>query len=316
MSAARTRYSGVGGSLTPVFDLLFILTIAFIGVGIFLASTLRLEVGVTAMKQHVAEARAVEELDQEKLLSLNPLRDRLAKELEILEQESTPLDVPQSDIDRRHGEVAKLKARLASVNDVASRLEREIARLRQQLAAAEDEAEHAAHSAMHQKALEEFKQLEAQRVRYQNRLAKIQAELARAQADAPTFTGAAMVRPDRQAEKTELLLLSKGRVLPFPEYFSQESDFFSTTARPSREGLTIEEALKPGSIVMKKVAKADFKRRGRAVLLVNPDSFATFRALRDSLVEQGIDYGWEPWEDATIVFSGQGRNVESQGASR
>ena len=84
--------------------------------------------------------------------------------------------------------------------------------------------------------------------------------------------------------------------------------------RPARSGLTVPEALRPGSPLTRAIAAPDFQRSGRVVLLVTADSFEAFRAVRAGLVRERVDFGWEPVVGSAITFGSgpQSRQVLSQ----
>jgi hypothetical protein len=114
-------------------------------------------------------------------------------------------------------------------------------------------------------------------------------------------------------------MLSEGRLIPvLPEYFEGSFDADGSGAVwPVQEGLTIEQALRPDSVLMERIRGDQFRRDGRVVLLVLPDSFATFRAFRETLVTEGVDFGWEPLLRTTVGVGGpNARAVESQGPAR
>lgn len=306
----HTRHKApAAGSATPVFDLLFLLTIAFLGVGVFQAATLRNDVGVPTLKEHASEARELANRGALHFEALRPLRDRLQRQLEILRSGNTPVAVPKvdpADIDRARQEVAAMKARAMTAQAAVDNVSAEAASLTSDTQVIPQELIDW---------LDELEKLEERRQNLQSRLAALEAAAARAQGAQPKLTGARVVRTDYEPEVEKLIMVTHGRVYAYPENFNVTQEFFMATARPSGEGLSIKDAVAPSSALMKEVTSARYRRAGRASILVRPDSFATFRLLRDSLVDKKIDYGWLPWAADLVTFGsgGGGQRVYSHG---
>jgi hypothetical protein len=160
------------------------------------------------------------------------------------------------------------------------------------------------------------KEVEAERAR----LIELQAALAAAREPRFGFTsGAPLVRANRRAEQHYGIMISEGRLIPVRNpYFEGSRHADGTeTIWPVQRGLTIGEALARGSVIMQAIRGREFRRSGRVLMVVLPDSFATFRAFRDALVREGIDFGWEPMTSTTIGIGGaSARSIESQAPGR
>ena len=122
-------------------------------------------------------------------------------------------------------------------------------------------------------------------------------------------SGAPIVRPSRVAESTYVVILTNGRVVPIekPYVLAERTSTGGVAVRPARAGLTVEEAFRPDASLARVIAAAAFRQTGRVVLLVTADSFGTFRAVRERLTREGVDFGWEPVLDGAIEF-GEGPN--------
>lgn len=305
----RTRRATAvdASSATPVFDLLFLLTIAFLGVGVFQAAGLRVDVGVSTLRAHTSEASDMADRQSRHLAALEPIRDRLRRQIERLKNAPHTLPTPnQSMIDATHRELAMTQARLVTAQAAVDNLRTEVATLN-----AEQEPIPVAVIDR----LNEVEKLEEQRRSWQDRVAQAEAEAVQADEDLPKLTKARVVRTDYQPEKEKFVLLTGGRIYAFPEDFNLTKEVLATTANLKGPGQTLKDAIAPASTLMKQVAAADFRQKGRVALLVRPDSFSTFRVLRDKLVSQKIDYGWLPWPVDFIRFSsGGGQQMQSHGS--
>jgi hypothetical protein len=148
------------------------------------------------------------------------------------------------------------------------------------------------------------------------RLAELQAALADAGKKRFGFSaGAPVVHVGRKARSVYGVMLSAGRLIPIerPYFEGRHDPGGSQVIWPVQDGLTIDEALRRDSVVMKAIRTEEFRRSGRVLLLVLPDSFATFRTIRDALIRERIDFGWEPLTRTTIGINGaNARTVESQ----
>lgn len=153
-----------------------------------------------------------------------------------------------------------------------------------------------------------------------SRLVELQAALA--DAGKKRFglkSGAPLVRVGRKTETVYGVMLSEGRMIPVqnPYFEGRRDPDGSQVIWPVQKGLTIDEGLRRDSVVMKAIRTAEFRRGGRVLILVLPDSFATFRTFRDTLIRERIDFGWEPLLRTTIGIGGaNARTVESQAPAR
>jgi predicted RNase H-like nuclease (RuvC/YqgF family) len=273
--------------LMPVFDVILIITLAWLGVGHLLPIAGAPD---PALKQQADEAtRAVAD------------HQRVQEELQKARQA-----------------IARAKQELDGIVQTLVSLSQEIIQLKQQLAAATHwDKERTALAAALKERETEAQRLEKEREAQQRKLAAVQAALATAGKDTYSLkSGAPLVRA-KTANHRYGVMLSEGKVIPVasPYYTGRRRADGTVVVWPERAGLTIDEALKPTSLVMREVTTEEFRRDGRVTFLVNADSFATFRALRDELVRRGIDYGWEPVTGTKFGMSATGKDIPSQGGT-
>jgi hypothetical protein len=81
-------------------------------------------------------------------------------------------------------------------------------------------------------------------------------------------------------------------------------------------GEPLDRALKPGSALIEAI-RPFHPEDHYVVFLVDADSFAAFRAVREFTRERGLRFGWEPFtETATIRFTASGRVVGEEVGAR
>lgn len=315
----RARLAHVGGSVeTAVVDFLFLLIIAFLGVGVLAQSLAPKEADLQGSKDREKAERVVAE-QQRSLEELQLEHERLQEELKRL-----LADLPkaveqrkaQEEIDRLRQAIANTRQRLSKVAEVIASLTAEVSKLREQVdASAKREQELKAVEADLKGRDAELRRLEKAKTEQLQKLAELQAQLVRpAQEKYPVTSGTPIVRRDRVARETYSVMLSGGKVIPLapPFYKAERRQGGAVVVSPVQPGLTLQEALKPDSPLMKEVTTAAFRKDGQVSMLVTSDSFATFRALRENLARQGIDYGWDPVESTRLVISENGRRTPIQ----
>jgi len=111
-----------------------------------------------------------------------------------------------------------------------------------------------------------------------------------------------------------IVLLAASRVLimepPHVErYYSAGVEY----REPRGSGMSLTEALAPESALMRIVSRPRFQKEGWVLTLVNKDSFASYRALRDTLAEKGVQVGWEPHAGRIVGLSPGGKSSGPQG---
>ena len=284
----RIQDAGHGHLLTTVVDLFLIVIIAFLGMG-------------TLVGHLVPESVATPSPP----VSVKPQAAELAPPKK---KTPDPEEVQQS--------VKEGEKKVRSMTGLIATLTAEIDRLRKQLAVA------AARETQLKELAEDLAGrntalagLEKEKEKYAKQLAEIQANRAREQDAAYTFTpGAPLVNRHKKARSTTDVMLHKGKVMPIlaPFYTGAKQADGTLVMWPDKPGLSIEAALQNDSALMKKVLTPDFRKDGRVRIFVNADSFAAFRALRDHLVQAGVDYGWEPVEGTRLAFSSHGIAIPSQ----
>jgi predicted RNase H-like nuclease (RuvC/YqgF family) len=225
----------------------------------------------------------------------------------------------QEEISKVRQEIVTVQVQLATLTEDMASLTSAIDALKQQLAAhAAREKQLQEATAVQKTRTAELERLQQEKQRQQQRLAALQADLARAQDKGYTLaSGAPLVQQDRKARLSYFVMLTEGKVIPVtPAYYTGKqvaNDVVAIWPKDKHTALTIQQVLQKDSPLMKEVTTPEFRRDGRVKMLVNPDSFDTFRALRDALVKRDIDYGWEPHEGTKILTStrGTGKDIES-----
>jgi hypothetical protein len=134
----------------------------------------------------------------------------------------------------------------------------------------------------------------------------LQADLARAKAPAPQPGGENTQLSTASAPSHKLPVpveLIHNQIAPVTKDFFRFSSFHRATflATRSRRGETIDEAKNPESLFGKFVAKLRPDRE-YILLLVNPDSFDSFYAVRDLAMRAGVEISWQPSDtsDGTV----------------
>ncbi|MBI4602189.1 MAG: hypothetical protein HY721_09535 [Planctomycetes bacterium] len=163
---------------------------------------------------------------------------------------------------------------------------------------------------------EELERLKREKERLESELARAEAEKARAGKDKVSFkAGTPIVNRQVKRSKTFDLVLAKGKVLPVeaPYYKSigPMNGILLMVKEKDVEGLGIEDALKPGSALVGRLSAPQFKITTRVRILLNGDSFAAFRAMRDELVDLGIEYGWVAYEGTNVFYGSGGKDAAS-----
>lgn len=276
-----------GSILTSVVDLMFLLIIAFLAVGVFVRSLEPPTPGQPG-KTQVSGTKPASP-------GPPPSPEQTQKVQDMLAMDQQKAEAMAQQVASLTAEISHLKEQLAAVGQ----REKELKDLAAELAGR--------NTGLHQ--------LEQEKAEYTRKLAEVQAALATAGKDTYTFaSGAPLVNRSRTAQKSSDVMLSEGKVIPIatPYYTGKRQADNSLLAWPVQAGLSIQDALQPDSPLMKEINTAEFRKEGRVRLFVNADSFATFRALRDALVRDGIDYGWEPVEGPRLRFGTNGADVPSQ----
>jgi hypothetical protein len=310
--------------LISVVDLLTLLILAFLSVGYVHGALSAQETNVEALKRQMV---AKEQAMAEKRAQIEALQQQLNDLLQ--RQETLRTESPKTgDQQRVQEETGKVRQEIATVHAQLTRLTEDIATLtsaiealKQQLAAyAAREKQIQETAAVQRTHAAELEYLQQEKQRQQQRLAELQAAHARAQEKGYTLaSGAPIVHQDKKARLSYFVMLTEGKIIPItPTYFTGKKVSDGVIAiwpKDKPAGLTIQQALKKDSPLMKEITTQEFRRDGRVKMLVAPDSFDTFRVLRDALAKRDIDYGWEPHEGARIYVAtnGQGNDIQSQG---
>jgi hypothetical protein len=301
--------------MTPVVDLLSLLTIAFLGLGILMSLFQARGDRPGAPLPSTAAARQAKH-DAAVLARERNALDRAERRLadDLAATASRPHPDP-ADVDRR---LAAATARELETQGLLGSLEAEIAHLSEAVARAEQLA--AELPSLGEDAAARERELAEQKRRLEDarrKLADLEAAAAEAGKTRYTFrTGTPIVNRSRTATEQYFVVLSEGKVLPAkaPWYERTQVGAGAVRLSPAQAGLSIDEAVKAQSELMKDVTEPSFRSDGRVVILVMSDSFGAFRVLRDALVKAGVDYGWDPVESTTFHFvSSGGRTVGSQG---
>jgi prefoldin subunit 5 len=112
-----------------------------------------------------------------------------------------------------------------------------------------------------------------------------------------------------------IVLLAASRVFIMePPYVEQYRAPGVLYREPRGSGMSLAEAVTPDSPLMRIISRPSFQKEGWILILVNQDSFASYRALRDALTEAGVQVGWEPHEGKIIGLSSEGRSSGPQGS--
>lgn len=212
---------------------------------------------------------------------------------------------------------SKIEARIqsldAEINVLEANLEpliRELSALAKQVRALEEEANSYGRKIVDrkeeietEKLVAELKRLKQDRTDKQRVLVGLEAEVARQAKLTPSVYGkCSRTKSRRSAGRGYFVILAKGKVYPL------EKEFFAVSSIQGGEmwiakkgGLSVNEALAESSPIMQAIKTNGSAKTGGITMLVNSDSFAAYRVLRDSLVADGVDYAWDPWSDGTKV---------------
>jgi len=314
-----------GASILPIMDLMFLLIIIFFCLSGFIW-IIGPEGGLATA--NVGNRTQIIEAERAQVKAKEKKRKEMERELTVIESDLEKIkyrgNIDHSNIHQemekrnRNTEVARKQIQEAEVKKNA--LTKEIDAFETQLGEIEkvNDKEEITQADL-KKYSERIEHLSEQKKDLEKKLERLKAVLSSPHKDTYSFrSGAPRVNLNRKTENFYSVVLAKNKVIPLnPSYFegTKYADGIFVV-KPKRSGLTFEEVIKPDSPMMEEVLKLEFRKEGRAVLLVNADSFNTFRKLRDFLVKERIDVGWEPMEGTTIVISeNEGRSVPSQGGS-
>lgn len=306
--------------LTSVIDLLFLMVIALLTIGVLVSAVqpavdapdAALVPGSEQLREGSAGgAIAIEELigehdsllkKRDDLASSAPSEEGVERQREMTEATRSELKLSQDEKIAVEESVRELQARVDEKEMAAKEASKEVTTL--------DDLEEIAKNRRKQNAeLEE--DLERERIRW----VSLQAQAAR-KANKPRIVvkGVVWEKRDPAVKQVYYVLLSKGRVFPLEESgFVKETRYSDGVVKEAvGAGLTPEDVLKPRSIVMRSIDVPLFRATGKVVFVVNPDSFATFRVLRDHLKSRGIRVAWSPFEGTEVSFGSGGRNPGDQ----
>lgn len=309
MDTAAGR-SPLSSMLTSVLDLLFLMVICLLTLGGMLSALHRLE-------PEPAEAAAREPSLLELERTLDELRQRYDTRSDEMHKAARA-----AAAERQRQE--NVKRELESASQEQMRLELLIAALRKQVAELEEQV---AAKRANEEALREMdellgerdrglRELGEERTRLVHQLDSLQSRLhdLRDRADKKNEQdkrgGVRWVRHDKQLD-AYAVMLTGGAVFPFePEFVEVERPIPThQTYRPKGRGLTLAEAVKSGSPVMREVGTASFRKTRYVLLLVDADSFGTYRALRTHLRNRGVRVGWEPLLEPAVHVGPGGREA-------
>lgn len=301
--------------LLPVLDLLLLLTVTFIALsGLFGA------VGAfdTANEDRakiaglrIETARLTEELDalqsQDEALE-QELADALA-ELAPLREAYKGLEAAKADAEETQRQIDELTAMLKPLRPAIAALERQVSEAEERLSAHEvDNRDVAALT-------EQLERLRSDVQERQQQLVNLRAELETAGENAYSLSTGWPQTNRRTPKLMDFLLLADGKVYPVVDPFFIKTEVATDTTlfrakNPAQPGLALPQTLE---LLEEVLLTPEYRRSGRVILLVNSDSFASFRIIRDVLAKNGIDYGWDPIEGTSIVFGSDGRTIPGQG---
>ena len=126
----------------------------------------------------------------------------------------------------------------------------------------------------------------------------LQADLARAKAPVPQQLGENSQLSQSSAPSNKVPVpveLIHNQIAPVTRDFFKFSTFKRAkySATRSRRGETIDEASNPASLFGKFLTKLH-PNREYILLLVNPDSFDAFYAIRELAMKAGVEISWQP----------------------
>ena len=213
---------------------------------------------------------------------------------------------PARDIGRlrRELDVAETDARsrlaaLEASNAVLEAIQTQIEALRTEIASLEAKRAALGPSRPTIPEAAETDQLSAAWTNVAKRSQLLQADLARAKAPVPQQL-AARTRNFRNHQHPATRLpvpveLIHNQIAPVTRDFFNFSTFkrANYSATRSRRGETIDEASKPASLFGKFLTKLH-PNREYILLLVNPDSFDAFYAIRELAMKAGVEISWQP----------------------
>ncbi|MHC4952795.1 MAG: Med9 domain-containing protein [Planctomycetota bacterium] len=128
--------------------------------------------------------------------------------------------------------------------------------------------------------------------------------------------GVPVVKSSHRVRKHFDVMLKGNRVLPLDNrHFHKRRIRGGLYFEKKRgaPGMTLADALLDSSPLMKAIASESFRKTGQVRFFVHPDSFETFRAIRNGVAAKGAVWGWEPYDKLKIAFRVNGAEVPSQG---
>jgi hypothetical protein len=306
-----------GGMLTSVTDLLFLMVIALLTIGAL----------VSAMQPAEPELPLPADRPEEGAPEVPAFDELLAQKDRLVRNRDNLAARTPSDWDRRQRAeaVAAERQELESTQSKKAELEQSERELRQKVEENEKEVE----SYSEQKEeLEDILEVAGDRGRTTAELRKRMEELEQKwrsilnpppdpAGEAATIGDVVWVNDAARIAERFGVLLHDGKVLPIiSDYFTGMPTNTGQTIWPIREGLSTHDAMRVNSALMREVTRPGFKDTCMVVMLVNPDSFAAFRALRKHLATRGIRVGWEPLEGNRIQLADKGgRTIKPQGGN-
>jgi small-conductance mechanosensitive channel len=306
--------SALSGMLTSVADVLFLMVICLLTLGGMLAILTRLEQPVAAGAGPAPPPPAE--------VSLAQLR-RQQQDLQADRGElSAQLRSGEAQAERRQEEARKLRDRLEQEAREKQELERAVALLRQEKDGLEKRLRDATQREADLREMEEIvghrnkriQQLEEEKAAAVAKLDGLQGELARRMEDIKreydkSTTGLRWISLEGvDPRHCYFVLLYEGKIHP-ADSFRWTNLVVYQVARPQGRGLTLREAMGPGSVLSRKAGDAAWKEKGGYfMLVVARDSIKTFQALRQFLLDKGAKVGWEPHllDEREIRFSSGG----------
>jgi uncharacterized protein (UPF0305 family) len=315
LPAKKTRLSSLG---TPVIDLSLIVVISLLTLGSIQALLPNLELEELGLIEQDQKAAMAEQPG-----SMEELFDQLTREQQALEAQLADLaqraqidsaQVPEPTTDAN--EPMELRALMAAYTERVEALrhqlenlgteEQDLEDLNEVLSGRDSEIEKLRDQ--HEKMAQELDGLNAKVARYERFKSRLTPPDA---VSDPNREGNEDVRTrwfrhGYENNRLVVLLVSSRVFIMEPPHVKVYRSGHVQLREPRGSGMSPSEALAPGSPLMRMVSRPSFRENGWILALVNKDSFASYRALRDALNEKGIRIGWEPHSGSNVIGFGPG----------
>lgn len=294
--------------MTSVLDLSFLVVISLMTLGGMLSLMQRFHEPADGAAAPLPDLRAARDDWGRQVSALEYALDAARRAAWAAQRAATDAE---SEIATATREQARVEALLLALRAQQADLERRLAEQQAQEADWQTLLEVLGERGAERRTLEQTQRELVHRVgRLQERLTALQDQTERT---APAGGGEWVQRAEGRRID---VLVARGAVFPIEaqnRYIEVMRMADGVLVKPSGPGLTVEQALTPGSALLVELGRQPGGQKPWVLCIVDPDSFAAFRALRQGLAARRTAVGWEPTTQGGALFGPGGREVGPHG---